>query len=433
MLPTGGVRLDVGGHFSHFGSRFGVDATEPADGWYASRVTGVTGQMAEATSSGIERFLESTGGGAPAGPAILGTPDVAFHGTTREIPIRLAIGLVPRTELTFRLAIARDEVLVQRFWLEGGTLGRNPDPQGNAELLAGIHPDWGELFAGLLLPVSESELGMQLRAHVMALTGEELLLPESAADAELLGEILNESPGLSPPPSGLRPWRAGDLEAGIRVRVLSTFGDLAYPAESSGLHARVAASLAARLPTGQRVRPAEPFTQLEGVGQSGIRGGVDVDLFAGSKFWFSGGAGILRLGGTGSTGEEEPEAGAVVWSPSHEIALRAAPRYRLTETISIGGRYEMARSGRERREIRTEGGDFTLITPAGTVQRAGLEVRYSTLPALGALPRGFGSPLPLEFAVGYLQTFAGPSGAPAPRTAFLQASVLHRFWGGDRR
>jgi hypothetical protein len=434
VLPPGGVRFDIAGHFAHFNMRRVAGGTEPTDAWYRGRLEAVTGAVELESGARLESFFAGTGGvpaGGMAAVAELGVPDLAFHHTTRRVPMRLAVGILPRVELTAALDVERDEVLVQRYWLSGGNLGVNPNRAGNQELFASIGEGWATLGDWPLLPVSESDLGKLLTERVVALTGLAPDLPESAADLAFLGQLLEGMPWLAPPLAGLRPWRAGDLELGARVRVLSTFGEAVVPAEPGGVDLRVTVAAAARLPTGQRIFPEEPFTQLASVGHTGIRAGADADLFVGRRVWVNAAAGIMRHGGGTAEADDGALIAAVVWSPASELSLRVSPRFRLTEEISFGGRYEVLRSGGERRDIRGPEGEFALVTPAGALQRAGFEVRYSTLPRLTALPGRLRGPLALEAGLGYLQTVAGPAGAPAPRIVTLQLSLLHRLWGGS--
>jgi hypothetical protein len=431
VLGRGAVRVDVGGHFAHFNSRRIEGGNEPVSAWYRALVTQLTEEVAVAAGTEVASFFAATGGvpgGGVAGEASLGAPDIAFQGSTRQVPMRLAIGLLPRTEITFSLPLEREEVLVQRFWLEGGTLGVNPDPAGNAARLEAIDPQWRALGEGLLLPTTGSQLGMQLRERVLALTGEELVLPAGAADVQFLTALLGQVPGLSPPLTGLRSWRAGDLEVGGRVRLIGTFGDAAYPTRPAAIDFRLTAAAAARIPTGQEPGGVEPFTQLPSVGHSGFRVGLDADLFLGRRFWLSAGSSYLALDGAEEESIGSPLVETVLWAPATELSTRIAPRYRLTESISFGARYDLLTSGEERREIRGQTGTFALVTPTGSVHRAGLEMRYSTLAALEDVPGRLRGPLAVEFGLGYLQTIAAADGTPLPRMVVLQGSVLHRLW-----
>ncbi len=434
VLPAGGVRVDVAGHFSHFNVRRVTGGTEPADAWFRRLVDAEVEEAGAGTGALLESFFAGTGGVQPGGAAadaIVGTADLGFHNTTREVPVRLAVGLFPRVELTVALPFERDEVLLQRYWLAGGNLGTNPDPVRNAQILASIDDGWAALGSAGLLPVEDTPLGILLAERVLALTGQELSLPAEAVGATFLGDRLGAA-GLTPPLSGVRPWRTGDLEVGARLRVLSTFGDLAYPEASAGTGVRLTVAAAARLPTGQEVEPEEPFTQLASVGHTGFRLGADADIFIGRRAWLSAGGEMAhRSGGDSAAGDETEPLQAIVWSPASEMALRLTPRFRLTDLISFGGRYEMLRSGSERREVTTPTAAFALVTPAGSLHRLGFEVRYTSLPQIGALPGRLRGPLAMEAGLAYLQTVAGPAGAPAPGTVVIQASILHRLWGGN--
>src|SRR5690606_14012020 len=98
--------------------------------------------------------------------------------TTRVVPLSLSAGILPRLEVGASLPLLREEILPTRFGLSGGTLGANPDLDGNAELLALFGEEWGSLGASPLLPTDSSALGRELQRLVEArFPGEALDLP----------------------------------------------------------------------------------------------------------------------------------------------------------------------------------------------------------------------------------------------------------------
>jgi hypothetical protein len=432
VQSPGVIRLDVAGIFTHAENRFSDAGREPESFWYQRIASDLLSGFETNVSTEIDRFFAGTGGPVD-GPATLGSLTARFQRSTRVVPFRLAIGLLPRTELTVSLPLERDDVLLQALGVTGATLGRNPDAAGNAALLSRIDPTWEALGGSALLPTAGSALGVALSARVQQLTGSSIALPANPADAQLLAQLLSLTPGAAPPLSGARPWRVGDLEVGARVLVLSSFGAAAYPADGGTVDFRLTAAIAARLPTGREVDPDEPFTQLPTVGHAGFRAGADADLFIGRRFWLTGGAGLLELGDRGDEGASTGVVSAVIWSPASELSLRIAPRYRLAETIAMGGRYEMLRSGVSRSEVRGENGSFTLATPAGTIQRAGVEMRYSTLASIEGVPGILRGPLALEAGISFLRTISAPPGIPASGSVILQGSILQRLWGASPR
>jgi hypothetical protein len=432
VQTPGVIRLDVAGIFTHADQRFTDTVREPESLWYQRIAIDLLSGIETTLATEIDRFFAATGTPVE-GAATLGSLTARYQGTTRAVPFRLAVGLLPRTELTFSLPLERDDVLLQALGVADGTLGRNPDATGNAALLASIDPRWEALGASALLPTATSAIGIALSARVMELAGSAPSLPAGAADAQLLAQLLSLTPGAAPPLSGARPWRWGDLEVGARLLAISSFGTAAFPTGERPLDLRLTAAIAARLPTGQEVEPDEPFTRLPTVGHTGFRAGAEADLFMGRRFWLTAGTSLLTL-----RDREEPLAGtwlvsSVIWSPANELSLGIAPRYRLTETIAMGGRYEMRRSGTARSEIRGENGSFALVTPAGTVQRAGVEMRFSTLASIERVPGVLRGPYALEAGIGFLRTISGPPGIPASGAVILQGSILQRLWGGGTR
>jgi len=75
---------------------------------------------------------------------------------------------------------------------------------------------------------------------------------------------------------------------------------------------------------------------------------------------------------------------------------------------------------------------FVLESPAGSLHRVGMDLRFTTLPTIARLPTTLRGPLAVEAGIMYLQTIAGPEGIPATRFIVLQGSLVHRLWGGQR-
>lgn len=388
-------------------------------------------ESVRSTAVEIDRFFAATGGIPPdnGASAMIGDLRTQLDVTSRQIPIKIMMGVLPRTEISLAMPIVREQVLVQNFVAPNGTLGRNPNAAANAALLASVDPRWEALGRSVLLPTEASPLGVQLRQRVMAVTGRALALPTAAVDAEGIGELLAAFPQPIPTRSGLQPWRVGDLEIGVRVLAISTLGASPYPTGDGEMDLRLTASAAARLPTGQQPALADRFTQLPSTGRSGFRVGTEGDLFAG-RLWLNGTASLLTLRSRSENVGETDLPTAVLWDPATELLMTLAPRYRVAETIAMGARYELARSGGTRREAILGETGFVLESPSGSIQRVGFDLRFTTLPTLTRLPTTLRGPLALEAGIMYLQDISGPAGVPAARSVVLQGSLVHRLWGG---
>src|SRR5690606_39156008 len=97
------------------------------------------------------------------------------------------------------------------------------------------------------------------------------------------------------------------------------------------------------------------------------------------------------------------------YRPGDRIELSFAPRYRLTESISLGAEYSLFQVG-DSEFSGGEGADASILDLAGgTLQRVGLGIRYSSLPAHWAGR----ARIPIEAVLGYQRTLNGPEGAPA--------------------
>ncbi|HEX6924438.1 MAG TPA: hypothetical protein VF167_03360 [Longimicrobiaceae bacterium] len=438
VLPFGMFRLGVEGVHASWSSRFDADGNRVDLGsdlggdLTPDRFTALAPLQAQLTA-----FLDATQGSSGASPEppspssiTLGLLDVAASASHTAARGRLAVGILPRLELGASMSIGRGDRLVHRFELQGGNLGLNPDAEGNAALLAAI--GWEELGALPLLPTSESPLGMELQNRVTELAGEPMALPEDTANTEVLAALLSEQFGFDPLASRIERWRAGDLEMDAKALLLSTFGGAPVPADP-GFDLRIALLGGARFATGEQPDTMDLLTPEPSEGLSSWSGGAAVDLFLGSHIWVSGSLRFTR----GRESEivrripgENPldppqEPTAVSIKPGDITELRVAPRYRLDRAISVGAEYALYEVGDTRYTGGTEERPADVLNLAGgRLQRFGLEIRYSSLPAYWVRE----AILPAEVTLAYQRTLGGPEGTPGGGRLTVTASLLPRLW-----
>ena len=435
VASAGTIHLGAGMEYTHFDSRFGPSGTEP---WAADLLRPLTAANFAPLASvrtRIDEFLAATGGGGPAGEddLSLGTPDLAASADFRRVPMELGIGLLPRIEVSVMVPIFRSELQVTRFAISGGTVGRNPAPEENAAALAAFGERFEELGRAPLLPLATSPLGLELRERVEAAGGEIVLPAAPLASDSLLNAILASELGMAPLGAFRGPWRVGDAEASVRVRVLSTFGDAPFPTDSAGIHYRLAAMAGARLPTGSEPDTLRLLAPSPEAGLSGWSAGMAGDLFVGRRLWMGA---AIRFAAPAPvdvlrrlTPPDAPFGSAdpprtVRWSPPSELRVRLSPRLRLEESIAVGLDYELLGLGGSS-FTGADGGAAVLDTDGGSAQRIGGSIRFSTLaPAVA----GSGV-LPVDALLSYARTISGPSGHPAAAALRAEARVFHRFWG----
>jgi hypothetical protein len=437
VLPPGMFRLRATAEFAHFDSRFAPGGgAEPLASNLLAPLTAQTFAPLLPLQTELNRFLGA--GAVQADPQTLrlGALDVAADANVRVVPLSLAAGVLPRLEMEVSVPLLREEVLLTRFGLAGGTVGANPDTASNAELFGRIDPQWRTLGRSALLPTDSSALGRELQRLVAErLPGETLDLPDSAATAALLDQLLGEELGLAPLQPGIGPWRTGDAEVSARFRLLSTLGAAPVPTDSTGLHYRAALSVSARFPTGSEPDSIRVLSQLPAVGQSGFGAGVDGDVYYGTRFWATVSARyssrseveVLRrvVPPTEPFASPAP-AHTVRWAPADRISIRATPRFRLTESLSLGAQYSLSLLGDDRFTIADGAADASVLdVEGGAAQTLGIGFRFSTLPAYWE-GRGL---LPVEVSIGWETTLSGPEGLPDASVVTLQASVFQRIWG----
>lgn len=445
VLPAGAVRLEIGGAYTSWDARFGASGREPLGAALSRPLTVETFAPLRPLQGQLTRVLQQTAGvpGASSVPVTeetltLGAPAVAVFQSSIRAPLRVAVGVAPRVELGAHLPLVRGERLVQGFALSGATVGINPDPSGNARVLAALGADAAALGGLRLLPTDSSRLGRELQRRVLARTGRTLSLPNST-NAGALQRLLVEDFGADSLLSRRGQWALGDVELEARVQLLDPFGGRAYPERLEGTAWRAAASLGVRLPTGAAPDSASLFPLLREVGIAGYAGGVQADLFAGSRFWGTGlvrytallpAERVARLADPGLPLATTEPPRRVRWDPGDVVEAALYPRYRLTEEIALGASYQLAWLGAgSTSAAQAEEEVATLQEPGGLLQRVGAEIRYTTLPAFAAAR----TPVPLEVALGWHWSLAGPEAVAAERVVRITASLFLQPLGSGLR
>jgi hypothetical protein len=434
VAPAGMIRVAAGMEYTHFDSRFGTDGTEP---WAAPLLHPLDASSfapLSALREGIDEFLTATGGGfpIPAASLSLGTPDAVVSADIRTVPFEVGLGLVPRVELGVMVPIFRSELEYTRFALGGGNVGRNRAPEENAAGFASLGPEFEELGRSSVLPLVSSSLGEELMKRVEAAGGSLVLPAAPLAGDSLLNAILASELGMPPLASHREPWRLGDAEANVRVRVLDTFGDSRFPADSTGLNYRLAAMAGVRLPTGSEPDTLRLLMPMPGVGLTGWSAGLAGDVFAGRFLWLGG---TVRYSAARPVDVQRPltpprepfrwpEPESVRWSPPSELRIRLSPRVRLEDAVAVGLDYEMLRIGDSSFEM-DGGANGALNIASGSVQRFGGSVRFTTR---GRYVPGSGG-IPLDATLSYARTLSGPTDQPVAAALRVEAAVYHRIWG----
>lgn len=434
VLPRGMARLRAAGMYMHVGSLFRSGGTAPLGSDFGGSLTASRFAPLVPLESGLSGFFGATAGQTGAQPVTVGPGtltagelDLLLTANTREVPLSIGLGVAPRVEVMVTVPLLREERIAQRFALSGGTVGRNPDPEANAGLLARIGEQWRDLGALPLLPTASSALGQELQRRVRAATGRELRLPSTPADTAVFNQLLRTSFGAAPLGGGVDAWRAGDVEVAARIQLLNTLGSRALPADSAPRHFRAALGVAARLPTGSAGDTLRLLSLLPETGLAGITVGVDADVFSG-RLWAAASARVAALQETDVLRRAVPadaplaapaRPSALRFSPGAQMELRLSPRFRLTDAIALGAEYALLRQNDS--SLGPADG-AALIAPGRTLQTLGGGVRYSTLDAVDA-------GIPLEVLLAYRAAVAGGNGAPAGGTVVIQASLFRRVWG----
>jgi hypothetical protein len=437
VLAPGQLRLSGGGAYESYDSRFSASGSVPLGEALSQPLVAASFAPLAGLEGRLTDFWVASGASSPPdlSSLTLGTPRVLLGESAARVPLGLALGVLPRVELGGRLWLVQNERLLQGLTLTGGTVGENPDPAGNAALLAPFGAEAEALGGFLLLPTAGSVAAEVLQARVSALTGGGTLsLPEAAADTALLQELLRSDYGVDLR-SGRGEWRPAAAEASAKVLLLSSFGTAPTPPDSSAAaHYRIAATARLRLPVGDGPDSVEIAPREDRIRRAGAGAALIGDLFAG-RFWATVRLAATRSGGTSTLRRlsplEAPLASAdvaeVTVRPGDVVELTVAPRVRLASELSLGVDYSLAMVGETRVESASVGAEPAPLTlDAGTAQRLGLSLRYSMLPDWWA--GGFRVPAEVELRIARL--LSGPEGWPEARSASVTVRLYPRLWGG---
>jgi hypothetical protein len=328
---------------------------------------------------------------AAADPALLTTGE--FGARTihdrRTAPIELSVGVLPRVQLTARVPLVREMSHPHEGRFAGGTLGTNPAPAQNRQVLEAF--GFGDLGGGAVLPLAGSPAGEALAARVAAAGGGELQLPQHPFTFTAYRALLAQSGGELDFEHVDSDWRGAAIEGGARVLLLARD---AAPADAP---ARFGYRLAAEASVlRQLVAAPEPYLETAvGAGMrqtNGAAGALLLDLlFAGRGELHA----VVRSG----TREEGR------WS---EATL--APRARFAGALSLGGVYSFVRGG---------SGDPS--DGGGSLHLVGGGLAYSTLGAARENRRI----LPVEAALLYRAAVAGEAGSPVVRSLSVEGRIFY--------
>lgn len=371
--------------------------------------------------------IDSTSTGVLDQDFLAGDLDARLSWNTRVGSARLGLGVLPRVEIGAGASIYRTEMLPLMLGLTGGTLGLNPDRNGNATLLAGLDDSGQAVGGAAVLPLEGSSLGSQLQDLVFAAAGDSLALPETPLSIAEFSTAF----GFIPFAHQVSPIRMGDLEIDARIEILRTFDGAYYPIDEGGLNVRLTAMGAMRFPTGDRgIETPIPDWGPE-IGHGGFSGGGILDVFAGQFFWGSVGATYSRLSAATVLVPASPAAisglqpGSIEArvTPGVGINFGAVSRIRLTNEISVGGSFQLDRT--DAGTLESEG--VTSSIESRSLRSLGMEIGYTSLPAYEANR----TIAPIDAAVGFRTAINGSGGAPAATVAFARVTILYRLWGSS--
>lgn len=451
VLPRGMLGFRVMGHYTQWDERFD-GGRQPFGAAFQSQLQGLadslTRSFAPTIADSLTRFYdftqETTGGERPTELGF-GTTVADVAADIRTIPFTLEYGFTPRITLGVTLPIERRGTSVQGIFLTEGTLGLNPEPDANGDVLAQVDPTLRRIGELAFLPVAGSPAAEELARRVAEYTDDPLVFPTRGAN---FGEILAEGGTLLSDAeeaalalqSDRSEYGFGDLELSARFLVASSAPGWPLPdtAAESGFRATVGARL--RLPTGVKSNTHFLLEIPPGTGHFGVGGDAVADWFVSRRWWVSGAASVDVLFPTDverlAFSAEEPfpdtlSRVTLTREPGVRVGASLTPRYRLTREFTFAGQYEALFVG----ETSYSGGEGDIVlgpietTDSWMAHRFGLGASYSTTQAyrLGE------APFPFDVSLMYRNTFAGSGFAPAAGIITLSAQVYYPLFGRPRR
>ncbi|MGI9190076.1 MAG: hypothetical protein ACR2F9_08025 [Longimicrobiaceae bacterium] len=433
-LPGGTLRLGVGGSYAQWDSRDGESLGAP----YAAELTAVGFAPLGEVVSPLDAFLRGTDGLAGADPTAsgaeltLGSLDLEATAKRTRVPFSAELGLTSRIAIGFGVTLEKERADITRTALLGANVGVNPDPTGNAAILAMIDSAYAALGGAAFLPDSTSALGQELLRRVAAALGTDstgLRLPGGpalgnaalGADSLLFPELL--------PTLGFRPRYA---EAGVRLQLLGTGPPLPTP---RGV--RAALSARARFPL-ERERGRSPLLYGSEVGITPEQEAeLRADLELSSRLWLSVGGTFTRRG-EGSVERLFPDPDftspadsallPLQFDPGDALTAQVAPHFQLTPDLSFAALYAFEQRGADAAsaDVADVGlGELVGAFGGRSAQTVGFGARYSTLPGWYRS----GGTLPVDVEITYRRVISGSGGVPDASVWEITGRAYQALWG----
>jgi hypothetical protein len=438
---AGTIRVDVGGGFQRYDTRFGSpgagggSASEALQTPFAATITSaelVPLQQLEALLNSAFEALE--GESAQVGPStlFLASANLRAGADHRRVPFTVELGILPRVSLRARVPLVQHWLRPMGLTVDGGTVGLNPDRVFNQTLLGEIDAAFVALGASGLLPTAGSPLGIALQERVRGATGQELRLPaEPIGRIGLTGLETGDVIGTGVYDPARPAWELGDTELAVRIQLLNSTASLGLGTRA-GAGYRSALELGMRLPGGSAATADYLVLPPPDQGLSGLVVGLGNEVFASPRIGAHVGVRwealqAVEIGRRSWIADEAfpplPQDEFARWKPGNRLTLEVAPQFRLVDEIELSTSYLLQRRSSE--SLATAAG-VELAEPFNrTAQRWGLGLRYSTL---GAYEAGRAT-IPLEARLAWSRTVAGSNGAPAARWIEMNLSIFGRLWG----
>jgi hypothetical protein len=449
VLPRGVVQGSVQGTFSDFHQLF-ADGRTPLGSIFDTPFAAAAFVPTSTVRDSLQRIFDATRARTASGALTLTAADVALGTYTvnlaaeqRIAPLSLRAGVTNWLTVGVTLPIEYRSTEFDGAHMVDAAIGPNPDPTNNRTALQAIDSSFGAFGGGAYLPLRDSPAGIELMRRYELLRKvptDSLILPTRGINETELTTLLRALPLQNYPfRNQTRRYAPGDLEVSARVKLLNTTGARWSPLRG-GHGLRVAAEAAFRLPTGQG-NDVDSLTEVPTTsGQGGASGAVFADLFSG-RFWVSASGRLSHFFARdvvrhfyipGAPFTLVADSAVLSRTPGERIEIGITPRYRLTNEISLAGRYALLRQGGVSYSgLALDGNAIAGIESAEsqTAHLAGVGMSYSTLPAYAAGRAN----VPYDASILYESAVSGSGGAPALSQITLSARLYIRAWGVPRR
>lgn len=451
--PRGVLEVHALGIFSGYDERFG-GGRDPLGGAFEMllqpRAEALTAPELGPLRTRLNSFFAATGGAVETATLGGGSVRALLSGDTRDVPITAALGLTRRLAVEATLPVTRRQTAVRGIFLEGGTIGLNPNATLNAQLLARVDTSFRALGASPFLPLQGTAAATALRERLnarsagagdsLALPTRGVSIPELVADAGRADRLTEQEIDALTRRTAGSGYQLGDVELGARFRLGGTAAGWGLPDDSAfvrGFRAVVGARV--RLPTGKVGNTLFLLEEPALRGHFGVAGDAAGDWFPSRRWWVTGaadaqlllGADVTRLAfTTESPFPDTTQTRALRREPGLRVEASLTPRFRLTNELSFAAQYRLEIAG-----ATTYSGDGAeLLGPievitARTAHRLGAGASYTTV---GAYAAGR-APFPAEVSLLYGRTVAGTGGAPAETRLELGVRACYPVFGRARR